>query len=287
MNSILELSLAAALLTGIACTLLAFWLQPILDRFSASHVAGLVATMRDLHFDLTSLTTYLRVWWLTLILTPLVGTLVFGMPLVSLVVTFLVFRLLPLTLKARIRRQRILLRDQMVAATVNLANATRAGLAIPQGLESIIPETPQPLQFEFRRIVGEFHRGRPFADSLRDSQKRLNLEAFTLFTMAILVSMERGGRITDSLDRIGQSLLESQRLERKREADTASGRRVVAILAATPPGFLALFSLLDFESMNVIFTTVLGQFILGVVAVLDYISVRWARSILRIDAAAR
>ncbi len=43
---------------------------------------------------------------------------------------------------------------------------------------------------------------------------------------------EGKGKITDALERISRSLQENQRLERKMEADTASGRKVIIILGA-------------------------------------------------------
>jgi Flp pilus assembly protein TadB len=64
-------------------------------------------------------------------------------------------------------------------------------------------------------------------ESLRAAKDRLNIDSFTLFAAAILVSLERGGRITDALERISHSLQELQRIERKLEVDTASGKKVV------------------------------------------------------------
>src|SRR5205085_687207 len=129
-----------------------------------------------------------------------------------------------------IARRRSLLRDQMVGASTAMANAARAGLALGQALESISKETPAPLANEFRRIIQEYERGRPLPDALRDAKERLELDGFTLFTSSLLTCLDRGGRITEALDRISKSLQESQRLERKLEADTATGRKVVIIL---------------------------------------------------------
>ena len=92
--------------------------------------------------------------------------------------------------------------------------------------------------------------------------------------------MERGGRITEALERISRSLQENQRLERKLEADTESGRKVVVMLAAFPAVFLGLFYFLNPEGTALLFTTILGQVVLVFVIVMVYAAVRWANRIL-------
>ena len=52
----------------------------------------------------------------------------------------------------------------MVAATIALANTSRAGLSLAQGLETVGNETPEPLASEIRRIVREYKHGRPLAE---------------------------------------------------------------------------------------------------------------------------
>lgn len=279
--------LAASLLTGLAAGLFVYYLRPVWDSLTARHLRDLTPRLRAAYLDDSGLPGRLRLWGVALLAIPLVLALVLGQWLLAIFAAFLLYRMPRTMVAGAIRKQRVRLRDQMVTACVNLANTTRAGMALPQGLETIAPETPEPLASEFRRIVGEFKRGRPFAEALRDAQRRLDLEPFTLFASAVLVCLERGGKVTDALDRISRSLLENQRLERKREADTASGRRTVGILAVTPVAFLALFMLLDPEGTSLIFTTVGGKVILAIVAVLDYVSVRWAKSILKLDEAAK
>src|SRR6185369_12402346 len=96
----------------------------------------------------------------------------------------------------------------------------------------------------------------------------MQLDSFTLFASAVLVAIERGGKLTEALEKISHSLQENQRLERKIEADTASGRQVVLILAAFPFLFLALFSFLEPEGVSYLFTTLAGQMIFVAIVVL-------------------
>jgi tight adherence protein B len=202
---------------------------------------------------------------------------------VAIAAVYLVYVAPRIILDLMIRRRRALLRDQMVAATIALANSSRAGLSLAQGLETISKETPEPLAAEIRRVVHEYKHGRPLAEALRAAKDRLNIDSFTLFASAVLVSLERGGRITDALERISHSLQETQRIERKLEVDTASGKKVVYILTGFPFFFLGLSYFMNPAGTTTVFRSLLGQLILLVIIGLCYFSFRWSQKILTIE----
>ena len=74
-----------------------------------------------------------------------------------------------------------------------------------------------------------------------------------------------------------------QRLERKLEADTASGRKLALMLSLFPLFFLGLFTLMDPVSMNLLYTTLLGNLVLCVVGFIVFIAFRWCLAILDLD----
>lgn len=277
-----QAAMLSSVLICLTVALFLYWVTPLWDRLTANHLADLTPRMADLNMSTTHLPGLLRIWAGVMFGAAALGLLL-GVPMLTIPVVFLIYRVPRFLVRQSILRRRVLLRDQLVAGSTALANATRAGLALPQGVEAILPETPVPLADEFRRVHNEYLGGRPFAECLREAQLRLNLDAFTLFSAALLVCIERGGKVTEALDRISESLQENQRLERKLEADTASGQMVINILALCPAGFLGLFLLMTPESTSLLFTELLGQLILLVVCVLVYAAVSWARSILKLD----
>jgi tight adherence protein B len=266
----------AAVATGIVA------LGPLWDALARRRVARLTPQLEALRIDQTRLPGYLR-WWGGAMVAATAVCVILGLPLVVPPVLYLIFEAPVYWLNMLAQRKRILLRDQMATAGVALANTARAGLSLAQGLESIIPETPEPLATELRQIVNEYHMGRPLPEALTAAKDRLDLDGFTLFVSAILACLEQGGRVTDALDGISRSLQENQRLERKLEADTASGRKVVAILAAFPALFLAGFALVDPEGTSLIFTTLVGQLVLLAVVALIYASVMVSKRILNLE----
>lgn len=253
------------------------------DEVSRRYVADITPMLDSLSIDRTQLSRYLRYWGLSLVAVFILVAFIFGMPPVAIAAVYLVYVAPRITLDFMIRKRRSLLRDQLVAATVALANTSRAGLSLSQGLETVANETPEPLAAELRRIVRQYRRGRPLAEAIRAAKERLKIDSFTLFSTALLVSLERGGRITETLERISRSLQEIQRIERKLEVDTASGKKVVYILTGFPLFFLGLSYVINPEGTASVFQSLLGQVILLVVIVLSYFSFRWSQRILAIE----
>lgn len=253
------------------------------DGITARYIADVTPMLDSLSLDRSRLPKFLRIWGISLVAAFVVVAFVLRMPPVALAAVYLVYVAPRIILDFMIRKRRALLRDQMVAATVALANTSRAGLSLAQGLETVSNETPEPLATELGRIVHEYKHGRPLAESIRSVKERLKIESFTLFSAAILVCLERGGRITDALERISHSLQELQRIERKLEVDTASGTKVVYILTGFPLFFLGLSYVTNPSGTETLLHSLIGQLILLVVIGLTYFSFRWSQKILAIE----
>lgn len=270
------IAFAAGCLAGIS-------IGGVWDDASRRYLSDLYPMLRSLSIDPAAYRTYLRWWGICLVSTLLVLGFALNMFPIAIAVMLLVFFAPRWILQTVIQRRRALLRDQMVSAAVALANASRAGLSMAQGLETVSKESPAPLAAELRKIVSEYQHGRPLSGAIAEAKARLSLDSFTLFSSAIQVSLERGGRITDALERISNSLQENQRVERQLEAETASGRRVVWILGMFPFLFLAGFVFLHPSGTLLVFETLIGQFVLLTVIGLTFISVWWSNRILSIE----
>ncbi|HEV8066801.1 MAG TPA: type II secretion system F family protein [Planctomycetaceae bacterium] len=281
-QSFLLLAVSSACLFG-AVVLGLLRIGPIWDGLVFRQIGSLTTRYELLYSRSPLLAILLRAWGLAIALAFVVLWLVMGMFPLAVVAVTAIYIAPRYILAALIRRREKLLRDQMVPAARGLANAVKAGLSLAQALECICDEVSEPLVSELRRIVYEYQRGRPLVDAIDEVRRRLDLEAFSLFALAIQVSLERGGRINDVLERIGASLQENQRLERKLEAETSSGNQVVLILAAFPVIFLLFFYFLDPHSGGLLFHTLIGQFVLAAVSLLVFGGVRWANSIMRIE----
>ena len=266
-----------------AAFLAAKWVGPAWDQFSERHLNDILPRMRALEIDDAETRKYMRWWGVSLFAVFLFVAVVLQMWPVGLGLTMLIFVAPRYVLDSLIKERQVRLRDQLVRASAGLANTTRAGMALAQGLEKVAADTPSPMGLEFKRIVRDYKAGRPLDQSLRETQERLNLESFTVFASAVNVALERGGKITFALEQISQGLQEMQRLDRKLEADSAAGRKMATVLALFPIFFLAFFTVADYHNTILLYTTLIGQLILFAIGFIVYWAIRWCMWILDKD----
>jgi len=265
-------SLLLGLCAATGSTLLIQFVDWVNDRFThdirtRAEQLGLSA-QRDL--------LWLRWWWMLVIVTLLMVGVVLQMPPVAALLGLLLVISPRNILAWQAERRRIRLRDQMVSAARSLASQFRAGLPLVDGLSSVAREARPPMSHELRRCVDEYAAGSTLQESLTTFKNRLDIDAITLFVVALLACERRGGRVTDAMDNISRSLEELQRVERKRESVTAGGRTLVLVLSLFPPLFAGLFYLIDPDSLSLLFGTLLGQLVICGIIVLTYVSVKWA-----------
>lgn len=270
-------------ITFVAAALATFSVKPAWDFVAGRFVSDQVRIARSLALDEARIQAALRLWGGAMLANFLVVGVFLQMMPVAIGLGLLLLFAPRWILALIIRRRRELLRDQMVGLTRALANSARAGQSLTQALESVTNDSPFPLRGELERIVGEYHLGRPMAEALADGRQRLQLDSFSLFASSIIVSLQRGGRITEALERICRSLQENQRVERKLAAETASGWRVVLILTAFPFLFLIGFAILHPTGTALMFETLAGQVLLLVILSLVVASLWWSRRILTIE----
>lgn len=273
----------ATALTGASAAAITFFSGPVWDLIAGKQVADLSPRLKDLELGDAYLYLMLRIWGLSILGAFIgVGIILQAFPIALL--TIAVIYVSPrYWLEYMIWRRKTLLRDQMVAASMALANAVRAGLSLAQGFETITAELSEPLASEFRKLVRQYQLGHPLPRGLTEMKERLKIDSFNLFVSTLLVNLERGGNVTDILERIAYSLQENQRLERKLEAETETSRKMAIVLALFPFFFLFILQVMDPQSVVFLFTTLLGQLLMVAVFGLVVISARWSYHIMDID----
>jgi tight adherence protein B len=178
-------------------------------------------------------------------------------------------------------RQRI--EDQLADAMVTLANAVRAGLSLAQSMEILAAQCPKPINAEFQQMVSEYNLGKPLERTLTEAKERLRSENFALFAAALLASHDSGGRLNETVERIAESVLELQRLERKVMSETAQARKSAVYMALAPAFILIAYYFIDPVNTTLLFTKILGQLLLASAVVLNLLAYLWARAILNPD----
>lgn len=272
-----------SLLAGLAAGLAIYASQ---DYFAI----GLGAVERDVTEKLRRLRAPTRnvraylVTWLILIAATFFGLwLVAGKPVFAIVLSVFLLAFPWYLLRRMARRHREKIEDQLADSMVTLANAVRAGLSLVQSLEILAAQCPKPINAEFHQIVAEYKLGKTLERTLIEAKQRLKSENFALFAAALLASHESGGRLNETVERIAQSVLELQRIERKVLSETAQARKSAIYMALAPVFILVAYYFVDPINTTLLFTQMVGQLLLATALVLNVVAYLWARVILTPD----
>jgi tight adherence protein B len=273
----------SSVLVGLAIAVTGYSARSHFARWLDYIERDLADKLRRLRASTRNLRKYLVAWLIA------IGCTLFGIWLVmeSLVFAVLlsVFLLaVPWYLLRRMaERHRQKIEDQLADAMVMLANAVRAGLSLAQSLEVLAAQCPKPISEEFHQIVAEYNLGKPLERTLTEAKERLRSENFALFAAAMMASHESGGRLNETVERIAQSVLELQRLDRKVMSETAQARKSAVYMAMAPAFILVVYYFVDPENTKLLFTQLAGQIMLAVAVVLNTVAYLWARVILNPD----
>ncbi len=239
--------------------------------------------LRRLRAPLTHLRTYLLLWLAVVASLVFMFAFVFHNSVFAVLAAIFLLAAPWYLLRRMAERHRRKIEEQLADAMVTLTNAIRAGLSLAQALEILALRCPRPINAEFQQIVGEYNMGKPLVQTLGEAKARLRSENFALFAAALMASHESGGRLSETVERIAQSVLELQRLERKILSETAQARKSAIYMAIIPICVLIAYWYVDPVNTSLLFRTVLGQFILATAVVLNVIAYFWARLILNQD----
>lgn len=277
------LAILACLCTGLAVATLA-WSGGSLFAGPLRWVEeDLAEKLRRLRLPVKRLRQYLMIWMAGMALVFLGFWLVLDSLVFAILVTGLILVSPWYLIRRLAERRRLKIEDQLADAMVTLANAVRAGLSLAQSMEILAAQCPKPINSEFFQIAAEYRLGKPLDRTLVEAKQRLKSENFALFAAALLASHESGGRLNETVERIAQSVLEMQRLERKVKSETAQARKSAIYMALVPPVILVVWYFVDPVNTAKLFTEVFGHILLAIVVVIDIVAYLWARAILNPD----
>jgi tight adherence protein B len=133
------------------------------------------------------------------------------------------------------RKQRLRkMESQFPDALDSMARAMRAGHSLSSAIALLAAETPAPLNFEIRRLADEQRLGLDWSQALANLSKRLPILEVRLFVAAVVVQTRTGGRLTEVLERLSDTIRESGALRGEVRSLSAQGRLTGTILTLLP-----------------------------------------------------
>ncbi|MFC4410832.1 type II secretion system F family protein [Chungangia koreensis] len=159
---------------------------------------------------------------------------------IALIVSFLLLeggrRMLFLVRK---NKKRQMLVEQLPEICRLLANSTRSGMTLNQGIQLVAKEMAEPAKSEFKNLAHELSLGIDFGAAIRAMEKRVDNKEFQLFAATMLIQKKAGGNLYAVLDEMSQTLDERKLLKQEVKTMTAE-QRYVSYIVPVIPIFLVL-----------------------------------------------
>jgi tight adherence protein B len=143
--------------------------------------------------------------------------------------------LAPYAYVLRVRSKRLdAFASQFPDALDSLSRAMRAGYPLLIGLELVARETLPPASSEIRKVHAETNLGLPIGRALANLCDRVPLLEVDLFAAAVQLHSRTGGRLTDVMAGLAESMREQTALRGEVVAIATHGRVTGAVLTALP-----------------------------------------------------
>jgi tight adherence protein B len=235
----------------------------ILDRLLRRLKAGRTAH-RELvraHASITVMQYFLIRWALASVLGSMLY-LVGGLPL-ALVGDVLGFAVPRITIKLIGRRRHKRFEAQLAEAIDLLVGALRSGHGFLQGLEAVSRDMGGPMHEELVTVMEQVSVGTSPVEALQAMSERIESYDLTMFVSAVAIQRTAGGNLAEVLENIANTVRERRRIRGEVHAITTGPRVSSYVLSAIPIGLLCFFSATGTEYRQVMFTSPMGQIMIG------------------------
>nr|WP_255499490.1 type II secretion system F family protein [Aeromicrobium senzhongii] len=171
---------------------------------------------------------------------------------------------------------------QMSETMSQFSSALKSGMNVPNALGSVAAEMEEPMGEELARIVNETRLGRDLIEGMKDTAARMESADFLWVTEAVSIQRESGGRLSEILDRVTETISQRNELRLKVESLASEGKASAVILMGLPVGVGLLFLLINRPYMMPLFTTGAGKILMIVSLVFYTLGGLWLRSITKV-----
>jgi len=163
-----------------------------------------------------------------------------------------------------------------------LSNAMKAGLSLPQAIESVAGNGSKPISEELARVVRETKLGTATPAALANMVRRVGSEDLDLIVTAITIQSSVGGNLARILDSISHTIRQRVQIKSQIGAMTAQMRASGWIITLLPIIVAAILNIITPTYFRPMFTEPLGRLMLLVAGVAIFIGNMLVRRITNI-----
>jgi tight adherence protein B len=182
--------------------------------------------------------------------------------------------------KAEKRKQQFT--EQMAEMTTMLSSALKGGLNVSSALAEVAAEIEAPMGEELTRVVNETRLGRDVVVALKDSAQRVDNQDLVWLADAIAIQRESGGRLSEILERVNETIADRQELRAKIVALSAEGRMSAIVLMALPVVASGMFAFVNPTFLAPLWTTGAGRLVFIGAVTLWILGGLWLRQMTKV-----
>ena len=195
----------------------------------------------------------------------LLGTLVLGSAGVLLLLPMAIGAALPmLYVRFKAARRMKQFENQLPETLITMAASLKAGHAFNAALNSVVKEGAPPTSVELARVASEIQLGMSSEEALEAMAARMGSANFGFVVMAVNIQRTVGGSLADILDMVADTVRQRHQFSKKVKALTAQGRMSAYVLLAMPFLMGMAIYLIRGSYMQILFTSPIGQVLIGV-----------------------
>ncbi|RJP36331.1 MAG: tetratricopeptide repeat protein [Desulfobacteraceae bacterium] len=172
--------------------------------------------------------------------------------------------------------------EQLADGLVMIANGLRAGFSLLQAFEMVAKEAKPPLSEEFDLVLREHRLGASLGDALKRMADRMPGNDTRLMVNATLILLESGGNLPERFDTLAKTMQERKRIQLKIKTMTAEGETQAYMLALLPLVLALLLNSMNNEVFRLMYTTVLGWMIIGLIVLMEVVGLIWMLKIVKV-----
>ncbi|MBN9220143.1 MAG: type II secretion system F family protein [Mesorhizobium sp.] len=148
-----------------------------------------------------------------------------------------------------------------------IVRAVKSGLPLNDAIRLIANESPEPVKTEFRRIVDSQQMGMSIPDATLRMPETMPCTEASFFGIVIQIQSQAGGNLSEALGNLSRVLRDRKKMKAKVQALSMEAKASAAIIGALPFIVAFLVYLSSPNYMLPLFTTSVGNLILGVAGV--------------------
>jgi tight adherence protein B len=145
-----------------------------------------------------------------------------------------------------------------------IVRAIKSGLPLNDGIRLIANESPEPVRAEFRRIVDSQQLGLSIPDAALRMQETMPCPEAGFFGIVIQIQAQAGGNLSEALGNLSRVLRDRKKMKDKVQALSMEAKASAAIIGALPFIVAAMVYLTSPNYIMPLFTTNVGNIILGI-----------------------